>query len=477
MRRRARQLAVAITAIGVLSSVTLVSTPALASVTGTKGSPQPELKPYNIGTKPDGGPGSVGVLPNGTLLVAFDVKTSDGRGATKVCVLDRVHHACAADSPVIAPPAGAANDTSDANIFVLNSKDVYLLVSDVSTGDELYTSSDGGTSFGAMPISLGTDAASPAEAVLAGSDLVWAPTQADAEVSTVPVTGTPTPGEPVAFAAPEPIRNGLAAYKAGVLAIDGAFDGNVYATYAAAGKPFDSATSFVSVGTFSHEIFEAVDGDALITQRTTGKEQTVLRIFNGTSFGAAHVVPDSFASGPQTFAVSAGSSGAIHVFTVLAPSYNLVEESTSNGSSWTSSQILANATVSNDMTPGLDSAGSGIVLGVGISSGGTDRAYPVLARQSVSFALNHTTVKRGHRVKASGVATAAKKNRTITLEVLGKHNVWSIIAATEERASGRFSFTLTHHEVGSFTYRAVAADSAGFVQFGYSAARRLKVTK
>jgi hypothetical protein len=482
MHRRTRQLAIAVSVVGVLSSMVLGSSTAFAkvthaTVTHTKGSPQPELKPYNIGTKPDGEPGSIGVLPNGKLLVAFDVTTADDRGATKVCILNRVHHACAADSPTIVPPAGGSNDTSDPNIFVTSSKDVYLLLNDVTTGDELYTSTDGGTSFGTTPINLGTSADSPAEAVLAGDNLVWARSQEDAEVSTVPLSGSPTPGEPVTFAKPEPIQNGLATYKNGVLAIDGSFDGNVYATYAAAGKSFASSASFVPVGTFTHEVFEAADGDALITQRTTGKEQTVLRIFNGTKYGAPHVIPHSFASGPQSFSVSAGSSGEIHVFTVLAAAYNLVETSTTNGTSWTSSQTLSNATVSNDMTPGLDAAGSGIVLGIGISAGGTDRAYPVLARQSVSFALNHTKVKRTHLVKISGKATAAKKGRVITLEVLGKHNVWSSLAATTESASGKFRFTLRATKVGSFTYRAVADDSAGFVQFGYSPPRRLTVKK
>jgi hypothetical protein len=482
MRRRTRQLAIAVSVVGVLSSMVLGSSTAFAkvthaTVTHTKGSPQPELKPYNIGTKPDGEPGSVGVLPDGKLLVAFDEKTADGRGATKVCILDRVHHACAADSPVIVPPAGGSNDTADANVFVQGSKDVYLLVSDVSTGDELYTSTDGGTSFAATPINLGTDADAPTEAVLAGSDLVWAPGGGDAEVSTVPVTGTPTPGDPVTFATSEPIHNGLATYKNGVLAIDGAFDGSVYATYAAAGKPFDSGASFVPVGTFANEIFESVDGDALITQRSTGKEQTVLRIFNGTSFGAPHVVPKSFASGPQSFIASAGSRGVIRVFTVLAPSYNLVETSTVNGSSWTPSQILSNAAVSNDMTAGLDSAGSGIIFGIGISAGGTDRAYPVLASQRVSLTLNHRKVKRSQLVKVSGKATAAKKGREITLEVLGKHKVWSSLAATTESASGKFRFNVTERKAGSFTFRAVADDSAGFVQFGYSPPRRLIVKK
>lgn len=46
----------------------------------TKGSPQPELKPFTLAAKDFSGGGSVALLPSGSLLAAYDVPTADHRG-------------------------------------------------------------------------------------------------------------------------------------------------------------------------------------------------------------------------------------------------------------------------------------------------------------------------------------------------------------------------------------------------------------
>ena len=94
----------------------------------------------------------------------------------------------------------------------------------------------------------------------------------------------------------------------------------------------------------------------------------------------------------------------------------------------------------------------------------------------MSFAISKVKVKRGHRLKASGHATPPKKGRRVTLERLEK-GAWHTLTSTKESKTGAFSFTLTDKTAGSFTYRAVAADSKGFVQIGYSSPRSEKVEK
>jgi hypothetical protein len=49
-------------------------------------------------------------------------------------------------------------------------------------------------------------------------------------------------------------------------------------------------------------------------------------------------------------------------------------------------------------------------------------------------------------------------------------------ATSHEKSDGSFSFTIKGKSDGAFRYRAVAADLAGYLQFGYSNARSLRVT-
>ena len=57
-----------------------------------------------------------------------------------------------------------------------------------------------------------------------------------------------------------------------------------------------------------------------------------------------------------------------------------------------------------------------------------------------------------------------------------KSGLWSTAHTAHENASGSFSFTIKGTSAGRFSYRAVAADQPGYLQYGYSPARSLQVT-
>jgi hypothetical protein len=99
----------------------------------------------------------------------------------------------------------------------------------------------------------------------------------------------------------------------------------------------------------------------------------------------------------------------------------------------------------------------------------------VLAPQSVTFSLSKSSVKKGHKVTGKGKGSAAASGRKIELQI-EKSGKWYDVASTHESASGAFKFKIKCSSDGTFKYRAVASDHAGYVEFGYSPARSLHVT-
>jgi hypothetical protein len=64
--------------------------------------------------------------------------------------------------------------------------------------------------------------------------------------------------------------------------------------------------------------------------------------------------------------------------------------------------------------------------------------------------------------------------RLVTLQV-ERSGRWYNVATAHEKSGGSFSFTIKGTSAGKFAYRAVAADLAGYLEFGYSASRTLRV--
>ena len=228
------------------------------------------------------------------------------------------------------------------------------------------------------------------------------------------------------------------------------------------------------MATISGESVIGMSGNALLTEQTSGKEKLELRFFNGTTFGSAHAVPGGAGGGPEWFTIDKDPGGVTHVFLSddrTSPIYELLEVSTTTGSHWTSPAELGNGTTSDTFYAGLDKHGTGLVLGVTPA-----RGYPVLAHQSVSFAFTKSTVKKGHKTVGKGKAHAAAKGRKIELQV-ERSGTWVRRDVDPREVQRLLQLQLKPTKSGKAKYRAVASDHAGYVEFGYSAARTLHVKK
>jgi hypothetical protein len=98
----------------------------------------------------------------------------------------------------------------------------------------------------------------------------------------------------------------------------------------------------------------------------------------------------------------------------------------------------------------------------------------VLAFQHVSFSLNPATITKGHSTTGSGKGSPAAKGRKVELQV-EKSGRWFTVATTTEGSGGSFSFTIKGTSTGKFSYRVVASDLPGYLQYGYSKSQTLQV--
>jgi hypothetical protein len=454
----------------------------MASPSGgvVKGAPQPELKPFKLGNLNSSSAGSIAMEPDGSMVAVYDIQS--GAGKTVVCVLDRGKSACA-DKPLLTPLDNDSTfDTPE--VFIPSANHVYVLQStccDSSTsGDNLlYASTDGGKTFGA-PVRVGGQVAVNA-AALVGNNIVFSEgdQRSGQMIQSVSLS---SPGPPPSSA--NPITKtaydiGVGDYHNGALVgsdFDGATFDTTYVTYARAGSDFNSTSSYTTVGTFTRESLLGMSGAALLTEQGTAHNPALLRLFNGSGFSAARTVPGTAGGGPEWFAVEQDPSGAVHVFSergLASPSYDLIEESTSNGGkTWTRAD-LGNGINDNGFAAALDSHGTGLVLGTG-----DPLAYPVLANQGVSLSLSKSSIRKGQTITASGRVTPHDSGRSVQLQVEVGKNTWRNVtgAKATTKSGGSFSIKIKGNSAGSFTYRAVASDLAGYLLYGYSNGKSLHVT-
>lgn len=152
--------------------------------------------------------------------------------------------------------------------------------------------------------------------------------------------------------------------------------------------------------------------------------------------------------------------------------YDLIEYSTSNGIHW-EKRDLGNAIDSEAFNAGLDSRGTGLILG----TLNQVTAYPVLQPQTVSFNLKSSSIRKGKSTTANGKASPAGASRLVILQVKRSGKWYDVKGATaHEKSNGSFSFTIEGRSAGKFSYRAVVSDLAGYLLFGYSKGRTLLVT-
>jgi hypothetical protein len=477
MYRMSRSL-LTVSATGLLCLFTgLAGAASAAPAGGVKGDPQPEMKPFKISSVHSQAPGSVAIEPNGDIVVTYDIY-SGKTGKTAVCVLHRGARKCA--STVNLGPLNGDDVFTVPEVFAPSANHIVVLQNTccdtASNGDDLlYTSTDGGNTFG-PPVRVGS--VGVAAAALIGGNIVFSAGAtggaSGAAVESIPVTATGPPSTTAIAIKKESFDNAVGSYKGGAL-IGSDFLGTDYTTYvayASSGHDFNSSASYHTVGTFSHEQLIGMSGDALLTVQTTGKQALLLRLFNGSKFGAAHVVPRTKGGGPEVFAVDQDPRGTVHVFSSRAAvkTYELLEVSTSTGAHWSHPTNLGSGTPSNAFAGALDAQGTGLVLGTAPPWG-----HPVLAPQGVSFSLKPATITKGHTTTGTGKGSPAAKGRTVELQVK-KSGLWDTVATTTEGSGGTFSFTIKGASTGTFDYRAVVADLPGYLQFGYSPAQPLKVT-
>ena len=476
LRLRGSALAVAVAGLLALGVALGGAATATTAASGVKGDPQPELKPFSLGVSGYAG-GSVALEPNGTLVTARGY--TKGNGYIVVCVLSRGAAKCAS-SATLSPLSGDSL-YGVPQVFIPSANHVVVLMDaccDASAdgSDLLFSSVNGGKTF-AAPVRVGTLGVSAA--ALIGGNVVF--TSGDdttgAEVESIPAGAAGPPAETAVATTEEAFDVGVGSYKSGAL-IASDFDGADYTTYVAyapAGENFDLSASYARVGSFPHERLIGMSGDALLTVQTTGKEWALLRIFNGKTFGPAHEVPGTSGGGAEWFYVSGDPSGRVHVFSERAAAgYELTEVTTSTGASWSGALKLGDAVASDSFSAALDSSGTGLVMGTGPAAAAT--GYPLLAGQGVSFALKSASIAKGKTTTASGGGGPVAKGRAVELQV-ERSGLWYTVATAHEGSTGKFAFTIKGGATGTYDYRAVIVDWAGYVQYGYSAARALKVVK
>jgi hypothetical protein len=457
--------ALAVPALAGLAPASAASTAARPAA-GVTGDPQPELKPFRIGPSAVTA-GSVAVEASGALVVAYGI--GGGQGATVVCVLARAAHACT--SQVTLHATGNDNDLEgDTFAFTQAPSRIAVLQGD-SQNALLFASTDGGHTFGA-PVKVGTLGVTTA--ALVGDSIVWSGDESSStQVQSVSLAH-PALTSPATLLTGDESADGVTSYHSGALVASTSFSPSVTVMYAPAGRNFGAASSYHKVGSFGGQTLIAISGGALLTQSNSGREALQLRLFNGKSFGPAHTVPDTNGGGPEWFGLDQDPSGRVHVFndsTHLARTYNLYEQSTSAGASWGGPLDLGDAVKDTGFAAGLDSRGSGLVLG----TGGPGTGFPVLGGQSVSFTLARSSIKKGRSTTGSGTVSPGDAGRVVQLQK-ERSGRWYVVGTTHQKAGGKFSFTIKGNGTGTGTFRAVAADVAGYLLYGYSSARSLRVT-
>jgi hypothetical protein len=442
---------------------------------GVNGNPQPAPKPFVIGASNYWG-GSVAMEPNGSMVSA---RATAGGTQVVVCVLNRGASTCS--SSVTLSPLGADHVNDLPDVFVPSANHVDLLMgaccdTNKAGADLLFQSTNGGRTFGpgVRVGDLGVDIGE-----LIGSDIVFTATDriAGAEVESLPVNASGPPLLTADTPGKEAVDVAVGSYQGGALigSDNSITNPTTYVAYAKAGTNFDASGSYHDVASFPGEQLIAMSGGALLTVNT-GTLALELRLFNGTSYGAAHPVASLTGGKGTSFTVDQDPSGRLHVFSERAssnPAYELFELTSANGVTWSSPVNLGNAIDSNMLDAVLDANGSGLVVGTNYDE--PEMGYPVLSAQSATFGLKPTTIKKGKTTIASGTASPAASGRNVFLQV-ERAGLWYTVATTHEVAGGKFKFTIKGTTVGTFDYRAVVADPPGYALYGYSAARALKVT-
>ena len=279
---RMRRFAIAVSTISLLSLGTALTAASAAPAGGVKGDPQPELIPFKIGAASS--PGSVAIEPNGSIVTAYDISSAK----LAVCVLARGGHKCSHKTTITTH--GNANTLFGTPQVFAPSANHVVVLQNTTEFDYLYTSTDGGASFGA-PVQVGTASALGVTAAALISGKIVFGTGDDnsgAQAESIAVSAGAPPSSIATATTKAASDYGVGSYKGGALVASDFLGTNytTYVAYAPSGKNFNSSASYHRVGSFSHEQLIGISGDALLTMSATGKQSLELRLFNGNELRA-----------------------------------------------------------------------------------------------------------------------------------------------------------------------------------------------
>jgi hypothetical protein len=463
----------------VLAATLAIGTMGVAVSAATIGNPQPELAQFSVGTPGNDGAGVV--LPDGNTVYSW----SSGDSTLKVCTLHPGSRACVSTATLTADSRSGTADNLYGPPVILSTggKDVSVIADDLGgnsgiDGEVLsYNSTNDGVTFGPATI-VSTSIYSVNAGTVAGGQVVIADINPHQGVEVQAVE--PQGGSPTEYALLTPSSSGyedlfVSAYDGGVLV---GFDDltNAYVYYAPAGSDFSSTSSYSLVGTFDNELVAGLSGNAILTTpggvNSSLTSAGIISFFDGSGFGLTYKVPDSKAgddgyfilqeTGPAALPGSTNATGDYHVFFEgRRDSYDLIEESTTNGQTWTPQTFYGTAVSSNDPVPVLGATGAGQVL----ESASPMLSQPVLNTQGVTISLEHPTVLIGKPDVLRGQASWHIAGLGVVLQEEIKHDEWQSVTSTHESATGGFTFTVPGRTV---TYRAVVSDDPGYFQYGYS---------
>jgi hypothetical protein len=463
----------------VLAATLALSTMGVAVSAVTVGNPQPELAQFSVGTPGNDGAGLV--LPDGNTVYSW----SSGDSTLKVCTLHPGSRGCVSTATLAADSRNGTPDSLYGPPVVLSTggHDVSVIADDLGgnsgiDGEVLaYNSTNDGVTFGPATI-VSTSIYSVSAGTVAGGQTVIADINPHQGVEVQAVD--PQGGTPATYALLNPSSTGYenlftTTYNGGVLV---GFDDltNAYVYYAPAGSDFSSTASYSLVHTFADEQVAGLSGNAILTvpggSSSSITSAGIISFFDGTSFGATHKVPDSKAgddgyfilqeTGPVALPGSQNASGDYHVFFEgRRDSYDLIEESTTNGVTWTPQTFYGSAITSSDPIPVLGATGAGQVL----ESASPMLSQPILNTDAVSISLVHPTVIFGTPDVLKGQTQWHIAGLGVVLQEEIKHNEWQSVTSTHESSTGAFSFTVPGR---TETYRAVVSYDPGYFQYGYS---------
>jgi hypothetical protein len=452
------------------AAIALSAAPAFAGG-GVVGEPQPELAAFKVGAS--GGNGSGAALPDHDLLLATPSK--DGT-AIVVCLLHRGGRSCASNTTLHAYKSGGNQDTfyGTAEVVPTGGQTVDVVALDCCNigpnGAVIFRSTDGGHTWSGL-IQAGDIASIGTAAFVDGTIVVGSFQQGALQLQAL----APEPSVPQASFASPPAGTGdnatsVTSYKGGVLVASDDLS-TTFVEYAKAGSALNTAASYKRVAVFPHEQVVGVSNNALVTDphgSLTGGD--VLRFFNGTSFGPPHRVPDSAAGDDGYFSMQECGS-TVHVFFLSRRTgYDAFEETSADGVHWSALQQFQTAIHSTSLMPVLDMLGTGVL---DETAGQPLFAQPILNRLNVhvAFASAHVHVG-GTATLNGGVDPTIPGRQLVTLQELVAGR-WYPVKSTYTHPGPSFFFRVPGRTA---TYRVVANQEPGYLEYGYSRAVTLTAT-